>query len=291
MGWETRRGKQYYYRATKINGRVVKTYVGTGEVGEAAERADEIARTGRAREADARRAHREHLAEGTRLVVAVYELGREVAKSILRGKGDPVARKNWRKKRGKGSVGLCEAADILERAAAEDARAADLAARRAALDAPPPPPPPPPAPAPVPSPAATAPAPAGGPVPPIAPRRARDGDLTGRAYDWIIGEIAGDDEAQRAAIRTRAALMHDEIVGPRPTDDIRLVAETVVVQWLHVYRLEAECARRALASGRARTSQSELTAAQRRYLSAFEYLIRVKNRQLDRDHRVLGDDL
>ncbi|MBM3984045.1 MAG: hypothetical protein FJ304_28020, partial [Planctomycetes bacterium] len=134
MGWETRRGKRYYYRAVKINGCVVKTYVGTGAVGEEAARADEIARTGRALEAEKRRARDEHLAEGTRLAVAVYELGRAVAKSVLKGKGGPVSRKNWRKKRAKGpeSVGLCEAADILGRAAVEDARAADLAARRAA---------------------------------------------------------------------------------------------------------------------------------------------------------------
>jgi hypothetical protein len=32
MGWERRRSGRYYYRARKINGRVVKEYVGQGHV-------------------------------------------------------------------------------------------------------------------------------------------------------------------------------------------------------------------------------------------------------------------
>jgi hypothetical protein len=30
MGWETRGGRRYYYQAKKVNGRVVKQYVGSG---------------------------------------------------------------------------------------------------------------------------------------------------------------------------------------------------------------------------------------------------------------------
>ncbi|MFN8474899.1 MAG: hypothetical protein U0822_22115 [Anaerolineae bacterium] len=32
MGWETRSGRQYYYRARKIDGRVHREYIGTGEI-------------------------------------------------------------------------------------------------------------------------------------------------------------------------------------------------------------------------------------------------------------------
>ena len=32
MSWETRAGSRYYYRAKKVNGRVVKQYIGSGEV-------------------------------------------------------------------------------------------------------------------------------------------------------------------------------------------------------------------------------------------------------------------
>ncbi len=35
MGWETRRGRRYYYRACKVNGRVTKAYVGSSPVAEA----------------------------------------------------------------------------------------------------------------------------------------------------------------------------------------------------------------------------------------------------------------
>jgi hypothetical protein len=40
MAWETRRGRKYYYRATRVNGRVVKLYVGAGEEAAAAAAAD-----------------------------------------------------------------------------------------------------------------------------------------------------------------------------------------------------------------------------------------------------------
>ena len=36
MGWELRRGKQYYYRRKRVNGRSVKEYVGPGARGEQA---------------------------------------------------------------------------------------------------------------------------------------------------------------------------------------------------------------------------------------------------------------
>jgi hypothetical protein len=44
MAWELRAGRRYYYRAEKVNGRVVKTYVGPGLAGELAEETDRIVR-------------------------------------------------------------------------------------------------------------------------------------------------------------------------------------------------------------------------------------------------------
>ncbi len=40
MSWEVRGGKRCYYRAKRVNGRVVKEYCGTGPEAEAAAKAD-----------------------------------------------------------------------------------------------------------------------------------------------------------------------------------------------------------------------------------------------------------
>jgi hypothetical protein len=47
MSWETRGNPTYYYRARKINGRVVKEYLGTGASAEAAAAEDEARRLAR----------------------------------------------------------------------------------------------------------------------------------------------------------------------------------------------------------------------------------------------------
>jgi hypothetical protein len=48
MAWEHRRNGTYYYRAYKVNGRVVKEYVGTGPLAEIAAERDALARAARA---------------------------------------------------------------------------------------------------------------------------------------------------------------------------------------------------------------------------------------------------
>ena len=50
MAWESRqrgRGRRYYYRSRKVQGRVVKEYVGVGTEAERAAAADELARAER----------------------------------------------------------------------------------------------------------------------------------------------------------------------------------------------------------------------------------------------------
>src|SRR5262245_25968930 len=60
MPWERRRYGRYYTRTRRVGGRFVRTYVGTGPVGEAAAAEDALRRAERKAEAEALRAAREH---------------------------------------------------------------------------------------------------------------------------------------------------------------------------------------------------------------------------------------
>ena len=74
MGWETRRNGTYYYRARKVGGYVVKTYVGAGSVAELAAARDDEARATRVAEASARRSERDRLATVDAAVTATDEV-------------------------------------------------------------------------------------------------------------------------------------------------------------------------------------------------------------------------
>ncbi len=61
MAWESRGGHRYFYGAEKVDGRVVKTYVGRGTVGRIAERKVEEARQSRLQHAAAFESERSRL--------------------------------------------------------------------------------------------------------------------------------------------------------------------------------------------------------------------------------------
>src|SRR4051794_32808668 len=72
MAWEKRElGSFYYTRSRKVNGRVVRKYVGSGLLGELASQMDALERQRRKEEAAAWKAEREHLET---LVAPVDEL-------------------------------------------------------------------------------------------------------------------------------------------------------------------------------------------------------------------------
>ncbi|MCW5853453.1 MAG: hypothetical protein KIT87_25525 [Anaerolineae bacterium] len=57
MGWETRQGHQYYYRARKVNGRVIRDYLGAGPAAQLA--ADQDAEAHQRRQAQRQADHEE----------------------------------------------------------------------------------------------------------------------------------------------------------------------------------------------------------------------------------------
>ena len=104
MGWETRRGGRYYYQSRRVNGRVVKQYVGGGRLGEIAAYFDERAREDRDWQAHQQRAAR---AEDEALAGLVDEfdalVGTLTAAALLTaGYHRPDRKRRWRKRRGEG---------------------------------------------------------------------------------------------------------------------------------------------------------------------------------------------
>lgn len=100
MAWETRRGKQYYYRTRRSkDGRVRKEYVGTGLAAMAAAKADEEAR-------EAKRQEREQIRRIETQVRPLKELMNELDEGVrllmagtLLAAGYHNHRGNWRKRR------------------------------------------------------------------------------------------------------------------------------------------------------------------------------------------------
>ena len=80
MGWERRRNGAYYYRAKKVDGRVVKEYVGAGPLAELLAAHDARERAERLAAAEARRVERARLAG----VDDAAEVSHEAVEVLLR---------------------------------------------------------------------------------------------------------------------------------------------------------------------------------------------------------------
>jgi hypothetical protein len=97
MGWD--RGR-YYTRSKKVNGRLVREYVGGGELAERAARVDAIERQRRENEAADRRAERDELAALDADLQALNETADLAARATLLAAGfQQHKRGEWRKKR------------------------------------------------------------------------------------------------------------------------------------------------------------------------------------------------
>lgn len=112
MGWETRRGKRYYYRKKRIGGRVVSEYAGAGEIAELGARLDAIERAEREDARAAIRRERQEIAEQDRLARELGDLAQALARAALLAGGAHTHKGQWRKRKkrdgqgGKASPGL-----------------------------------------------------------------------------------------------------------------------------------------------------------------------------------------
>ena len=103
MGWERRaRGGQYYTRSRKVDGRVVREYVGGGLAGELAAQADAQVRGERATEGQAWRAERARIATADDALMDLCGLTEVVVHGALLMAGyHQHHRGEWRRSRGR----------------------------------------------------------------------------------------------------------------------------------------------------------------------------------------------
>ncbi len=107
MAWEKReRGGFYYTRSRKVNGRVVREYVGGGVLGELAAQMDAEDRQRREEEAAAWKEEREQIEALEASVEELYEAAEVLAKAALLAAGyHQHKRGEWRKWRGNQNPG------------------------------------------------------------------------------------------------------------------------------------------------------------------------------------------
>jgi hypothetical protein len=101
MAWERReRGGYYYTRSRKVNGQVIREYVGGGVLGELAAQMDAADRQRREEEEAAWREERERLANLTASVDELCQAAEVLARATLLSAGyQRHNRGEWRKKR------------------------------------------------------------------------------------------------------------------------------------------------------------------------------------------------
>jgi hypothetical protein len=88
MAWESRKGQgAYYTRSSRIGGRVVREYIGTGRFAQSIALADELERHDRQAAADARREERARLDALDVKVVELDEFADLLARAVLVGAG------------------------------------------------------------------------------------------------------------------------------------------------------------------------------------------------------------
>ncbi|MFO0850679.1 MAG: hypothetical protein U0871_19295 [Gemmataceae bacterium] len=257
MGWEVRKGRRYYYRATRVGRRVVKSYLGTGPAAQLAavvddnERADWSART------HAAALDRASRADAAALLDALDAAIDAAAAVVLFAAGFHRHRGQWRRVMSQprppapadpAPAGVSDLPAISPEAwaAAMKARAGDKSAlpdARPLLDD---------------------------------PRLVAvfGGDLVDRAEQALAAAACGADLLAREAVKRKLNAVRAELAGPAPTAVERLLAERAAVCWLNVYHLEQQAA--AAPAELADDRQRAVDRAHRRYLSALKTLAAIR---------------
>src|SRR5829696_1096112 len=100
MGWESReRGGRYYTRSRKIDGRVVREYMGGGLIGELAARFDEAEREKRKGEVARARLQRARIEMLVARVTELCEVAEVLCRATLVDGGYRRYQGKWRRKR------------------------------------------------------------------------------------------------------------------------------------------------------------------------------------------------
>jgi|SRR5215203_2416907 len=99
MGWEERRGRQYYYRSVREGKRVRKEYVGGGALGRLAAQLDELECQQREEETAYWRENRKHFEQSAVFIGELEEATQILSQAILITAGFHKRRGEWRRLR------------------------------------------------------------------------------------------------------------------------------------------------------------------------------------------------
>jgi hypothetical protein len=260
MAWEHRRGRRYYYRTHRVNGRVVKEYVGTGEVAEMAARLDAEAAANRALVRAERLRTRAELEELDTLLEQIDREVNEFVSVAMTVAGFHRHRGEWRRKRTVATPDTPQPAPAPVPAGAAPPTFDDLYARartgdhnamlllRPLLDDP-------------------------------TTVEEFGGNVARRSLNTAVWKMTGKDLVTREATARKLEQLRAELAGPNPTLLEQMLVDRVVATWFQLHRLEREFALAGDDPKQIDDYQRSLTSSQNRYFTAIRELNRVRQAQ------------
>lgn len=267
----TIKGRKYYRRSRRVNGRVVTEHIGCGILGELAAVLDDDERLERRFAGDREQATADPFHDHIRVVLGIDQFLDDLFAVLAARCGFYQHRRQWRKSRRADPMSLDRLARQVDKLRerveqAERAKAPLLApdlsgipeADRATLQA-----------------AAKGDRAALAKVEPYLsdPKYVQLwGDPMRAARCWLVGQVAGQDTVVARATHARAALLSREL-GFETANALEKVAVTRVVHnWLAVAAMEARACQSAVGSRERTNAEKGLTQAERRLMQAVKTL-------------------